>query len=80
MLALQAFISLFYAAAAAMMWGPFQAGPPGAKLIVSAIVLLPLMSLAFIRKRLPEPRLSAAIGLVTVLQICVVLLAATDTI
>ena len=79
LLLVQAFVSLFYASAAMAMWGPFMEGLPTAKLLVGAIVVVPVLSFFAVHERIRLPSIGSlgAVGIITVLQLALVLILLT---
>lgn len=76
LIGVQLLASLFYASAALAMWGPFMTSPATSKLLVGAIVIAPLLGFlaAYERIRLGKLGSVAAVGLITTLQIVLVLI------
>lgn len=76
LIGVQLLASLFYASAALAMWGQFMTSPATSKLLVGAIVIAPLLGFlaAYERIRLGKLGSVAAVGLITTLQIVLVLI------
>jgi len=75
LLAVQLFASLFYLSTAVVMWGPFMAATLSAKVFVGAIVSAPILGFlaAYGRFRIPNIGTLATVGVVTLVQVALVL-------
>ena len=76
LIAVQILASLFYASAALAMWGPFITAPATSKLLIGAIVIAPVFGFLAAYERIHLGKLGtvAAVGLITMLQIVLVLI------
>jgi hypothetical protein len=76
LIAVQLFVSLFYASAALAMWGPFMSAPTASKLLIATVITIPVVSflIAYDRIRIGRLGTIASVGLIALLQIALVLI------